>query len=129
MPADERAAVGLQILDTRFTAEWLADPEHAGDAALVRERGAGAASDDPEVRRGMREQLLARSHHDVADRLPRITCPTLVAGGRYDGIAPPENSAAIAARIAGAELRMYEGGHAFLGQDRQAFPDVLAFLA
>ena len=125
---DERAAISTKVLDTRFTPEWLADPDHAFDNLLVNARNA-PPSDDPEVLRGMREQLQARRYHDVADRLHVITCPTLVAGGRYDGIAPPENSEAIAARIAGSDLRIYEGGHAFLAQDRQAFPDVLEFLA
>jgi 3-oxoadipate enol-lactonase len=58
-----------------------------------------------------------------------VTCPTLVACGRYDGIAPPANSEAIAARIPGAELRTYEGGHAFVAQDPAAIPEVMGFLA
>ena len=58
-----------------------------------------------------------------------VTCPTLVASGRYDGIAPPSNGTAIAERIPGAELRIYEGGHAFFAQDRQALPDIIDFLA
>jgi pimeloyl-ACP methyl ester carboxylesterase len=65
----------------------------------------------------------------VFDRLGRIACPTLVAGGSYDGIAPLANSEAIAAAIPGAELRVYEGGHAFFAQDPQAFPDVVDFVA
>ena len=36
---------------------------------------------------------------------------------------------AIHSRIAGSELRRYEGGHLFVYQDRQAFPDVIEFLA
>ena len=62
------------------------------------------------------------------DRLDRISCPTLVAAGRYDGIAPPANGEGIAGRIPGAELRLYEGGHAFFGQDPAALPEVLDFL-
>jgi 3-oxoadipate enol-lactonase len=73
--------------------------------------------------------MQARTGHDVWDRLPRITCPTLVAAGRYDGIAPPANAEAIASQVPGAELRLYEGGHAFFAQDPQAFPDILDFLA
>jgi pimeloyl-ACP methyl ester carboxylesterase len=64
----------------------------------------------------------------VLDRLPHVTAPTLVAAGRYDGIAPLPNSEAIASRIPRAELRVYEGGHAFFAQDRAALPDVLEFL-
>jgi pimeloyl-ACP methyl ester carboxylesterase len=126
-PLHERAAEP-STFDTRFTPEWLADPDHGLDRALVKARDT-KPSDDPEVRRGAREQLLARSHHDVADRLHLITCPTLVAAGRYDGIAPPSNSEAIAARIPGADLRFYEGGHAFVAQDRQAFKDLFEFLS
>ena len=47
-------------------------------------------------------------------------CPTLVAYGNYDGIAPAQNSAAIASRIQAAELHGYEGGHGFLFQDPAA---------
>ena len=38
-------------------------------------------------------QLEARKYHDVWDRLPVVTCPTLVVAGRYDGISPPRNGA------------------------------------
>ena len=79
--------------------------------------------------RGETEQLGARSRHDVCDRLGAITCPTLVAGGRYDGIAPPENSEVIARGIPDSELRVYEGGHIFFLQDRTASPEIMAFLA
>lgn len=129
-PADERARIGTQILDTRFTPDWLAS--HEGDrglAQLMASRVAapgGPASEERE--RGEVEQLAARRHHDVWDRLPRISCPTLVAAGRYDGIAPLANAEAIAGRVPGAELRVYEGGHAFFVQDRAAFPEVLDFL-
>jgi pimeloyl-ACP methyl ester carboxylesterase len=115
------------VLDTRFTPEWLAD--HPRDATLV--QILAKRRDEPrsdEARRGERLQLEARRHHDVWDRLDRITAPTLVAGGRHDGLAPFANSEAIASRIAGAELRGYDGGHAFFVQDPQAFPDVIAFL-
>jgi 3-oxoadipate enol-lactonase len=68
--------------------------------------------------------LEARRHHDVASRLGNVTCPTLVMAGRYDGIAPVVNSEAIAARIPGAELRTYEGGHLFIAQDPHAMADI-----
>jgi len=128
LPAEEAAALGPQLLDTRFTPEWLA--EHDDDRALAELvagfRGA-AKSDD--VRRGELAQLDARSRLDVLDRLHRISCPTLVAAGRFDGIAAPRNSEEIAARVADADLRFYEGGHLFMMQDPQAMPDILGFLA
>jgi len=127
LPVAERAAISRTLLDQRFTDEWL--DAHPSDRALVETMGAralGPKSD--EQLRGEREQLAARSHHDVRDRLHAISCPTLVAGGRYDGIAPPPNSEAIAAAIPHVGLRLYEGGHAFFAQDRAALPDVIEFL-
>ena len=125
---EEQRARGTELLDTRFTPSWL--DTHPGDRALadllVEHR---AADRSEEAKRGMAEQLAARSHHDVCDRLGRVSSPTLVASGRYDGIAPPANGEVIAAGIPGAELRLYEGGHAFIAQDPAAFPDLMEFLA
>jgi pimeloyl-ACP methyl ester carboxylesterase len=115
-------------MDTRFDERWLA--EHPNDRMFVEamaDRRPPESGSDAE--RGMREQMGARRHHDVWDRLPLVTCPTLVASGRYDGIAPLGNGEAIASRIPNAELRAYEGGHAFFAQDPAAFGDVLDFLA
>ncbi len=118
---EERAAVSMRILDSRFTPEWLAT--HDFDRAIAEGMAArGQAPKSDEQRRGEAAQLEARSHHDVVDRLGRITCPTLVASGRYDGIAPEANGRAIAERIPNAELRLFEGGHAFFGQDPEALP-------
>jgi 3-oxoadipate enol-lactonase len=126
---DELGAIGATLLDTRFTPEWLA--EHESDrmvAEMVAQRRSAPPA-DPEVARGQREQLLARSRLDVLDRLDRITCPTLIASGKYDGISPPENGAAIAERVPDATLRVYEGGHMFFIQDPTAMPEILDFLA
>ena len=125
---EELLALGATLLDTRFTPEYLA--EHETDrtiAEMVAARRANPSSG--EVARGEQAQLDARSRLDVIDRLGRITSPTLVASGRYDGIAPVDNGEAIAARVPGAELRVYEGGHMFFIQDPTAFPDILDFLA
>jgi 3-oxoadipate enol-lactonase len=126
--ADERAAIGRQILDTRFTDDWLAaHPRDQFIADVAAQRGAEPRTD--EQRRGEALQLEARRHHDVLDRLERISCPTLVASGRHDGIAPPSNGEAIAARVPDAQLRLYEGGHAFSFQDRAALGEITEFLA
>jgi len=128
LPADERAELGMRLLDTRFTNEWLA--EHAADrmlAEMMAERQRAPKSD--EQLRGENEQLQARSTHDVCDRLPAISCPTLVAAGRFDGIAPIANSEGIASRVPDAELRVYDGGHAFFAQDPAALPEIIEFLA
>jgi pimeloyl-ACP methyl ester carboxylesterase len=127
MAPDERARVSLHNLDARFDAAWLA--EHPGDRAIADMMVARAAVPaSVEQQHGAAMQLEARRNHDVYDRLPRVTCPTLVMCGEFDGLAPPSNSEAIAARIPGAELRRYQGGHLFAYQDRRALPDVFAFL-
>lgn len=128
MEPGARAEIGLRILDSRFTAEWL--EEHPSDRALVEFRVAAAAGErSADQLRGEALQMEARRGHDVYDRLHHITCPTLVAYGRFDGIAPASNSEAIGSRIPQAELRAYEGGHIFFMQDRAALPDITAFLS
>jgi pimeloyl-ACP methyl ester carboxylesterase len=125
---DERVAIGRQLLDTRFTDAWLdAHPTDRFIADVVAQRASAARTH--EQRRGEALQLEARRQHDVVDRLHRISCPTLVACGRHDGIAPPANSEAIAARVRSAEMRTYEGGHAFFFQDRNALGEIVDFLS
>ncbi len=127
LPPEERAAVQLKLADSRWDQHWL--DTHPADRALVERLAAGGQDrQDPAVAAAYQAQLEARAGHDVWDRLGAITCPTLVGYGRYDGIAPAQNSVAIASRIRGAELRGYEGGHGFAFQDPAAFPEFEAFL-
>ena len=119
---DERARVYPTLVDTRFDPAWLND--HPTDRALLTPRPA------PQGRSALGHawQLDARSRHDVWDRLGRITAPTFVASGTFDGIAPPENGRAVSGRIAGSSHTEYEGGHMFMLQDRRAFVDLRSFL-
>jgi 3-oxoadipate enol-lactonase len=127
VPPDERAAAQLKLADSRWDQHWL--DTHPADRALVERLAAGGQDrEDPAVAAAYQAQLEARAGHDVWDRLGAITCPALVGYGRYDGIAPAQNSIAIASRIRGAELRGYEGGHGFAFQDPAAFPEFEAFL-
>jgi pimeloyl-ACP methyl ester carboxylesterase len=127
MPQAEQEALRLTLMDRRYTQEFLA--EHPFDRMLVDLAVAGRAVPKTAMRvRGEELQLCARAGHDVWDRLPQISCPTLVACGEFDVLAPPENSAAIARRIAAGEVRRYQGGHGFFWQDRSALPDIVSFL-
>ena len=126
LPPDERVTEGMRVVDSRFTPEWLTD--HPVDRMIVDAFVQRQFVDHtPDEARGMSEQLAARSHHDVVDRLGRIHCPTFVASGHYDGVAPPANGELIASKIGGATHRVYEGGHLFVFQDAAAFPDVIGF--
>lgn len=80
------------------------------------------------ARRGYLAQLEARSHHDVTASLHRIEAPTLVCSGEFDDLAPLANSMALVEGIPNAELRVFDGGHLFMLQDRTAFPAMIEFL-
>ena len=97
----------------------------------VLERGGSpwsvAAGTDPARELGLAMQLEARKGHDVVDRLGKITCPTMIGAGTYDGLAPADNAALMRASIPNSVLRVYDAGHFFyLG--RKAFNDGLSFL-
>jgi 3-oxoadipate enol-lactonase len=77
---------------------------------------------------GARRQLDARRIHDAYERLPSINCPTLICGGRYDGLATPDNLKMLAAKLPEARLEFFEGGHSFLLQDEQAYPRIVEYL-
>ncbi len=127
LSADEQARLRIHLADSRYTPDFLA--AHPFDQRLVELGVAGrAVLRTEEQMRGEAMQLVARSGHDVWDRLGNINCPTLVAFGEFDAMAPPSNSEALASRINGSSLRGYEGGHAFVWQDRQAWPEIVGYL-
>ncbi|MDH3680282.1 MAG: alpha/beta hydrolase [Acidimicrobiia bacterium] len=82
----------------------------------------------PDAKRGSQLQLRARAGHDVSTRLGRIDTPTLVCAGEFDDQAPVANSEALVAGLVDARLRVFQGGHLFLIQDRTAFPAIIDFL-
>jgi 3-oxoadipate enol-lactonase len=121
---DQDPSFHLELMDVRWDGAWrAANPDMA--AMIIERFASSAAKPGP----GQRRQLAARSHHDTAERLATIGCPTLVAGGRYDGIAPPANSEFLARAIPGAQLRLFDGGHGFFLQDPEALPTITSFLA
>ena len=117
----------IPISDTRRDAAWAA--AHPQDyAAFVAMAAADPYAGEPGRAAGAHRQLEARAAHDTWDRLPAIACPVLIAAGRYDGIATPENQEAMHERIAGSRLQWFEGGHLFMIQDRAAYPAIVSFL-
>jgi len=118
-----RAAELVKLLDTR------AEHEPALAAALesyfAQDRGFATREAAPA---GLLRQLEARRHHDTAARLAQLRIPTLVVGGRFDGIAPPERSLKLAQAIPGACVALFNGGHGLLVQDPAAWPMIAAFL-
>ena len=67
--------------------------------------------------------------HNAYDRLPEITAPTLVIGGEQDHSLGGEASREIAARIPGAQLKMYPRlGHGLYEEAKDFLPVVTEFL-
>ena len=86
------------------------------------------AADEQNHAIGAWRQLEARRNHDTYDRLPALYCPTLVCGGKYDGLATPDNLKMLAEKLPKARLEFFEGGHSFLLQDGKAFPRIVEYL-
>jgi 3-oxoadipate enol-lactonase len=124
---EARARYMIPISDTRRDDAWAAaNPDLY--AQFVAMGAADPYADEPGHAAGAHRQLEARAAHDTWDRLPAIACPVLIAAGRYDGIALPATQEKLAARIPGARLQFFEGGHLFMIQDRTAVPAMAAFL-
>jgi 3-oxoadipate enol-lactonase len=127
LKGEARARHMMPISDTRRDAAWAAaNPEdHQRFVAMA---AADPFADEPGRDAGAHRQFEARARHDTWNRLPDITCPVLIAAGKYDGIALPETQHRMAARIPGAELQWFDGGHLFMIQDRSAYRAIIEFL-
>lgn len=123
----DRASFMIPISDRRHDAAWQAAHPQAFDA-MIAMSVADPYADEPMHREGLAAQLAARAGHDTWERLGEIKAPTLICGGKYDGIATPETQTRLQSRILGAELQMFEGGHLFMIQDRAAFAAMISFL-
>jgi 3-oxoadipate enol-lactonase len=127
LKGEARAKHLIPVSDTRRDDAWAAANAETY-AQLVAMAAAEPYAGEPDREMGARRQLEARAEHDTWDRLGQIACPTLIAAGRYDGVALPATQERMAARIPGAELRFFDGGHLFMIQDRSATPAIAEFL-
>ncbi len=99
-----------------FPEDWLLEhPDYLDD--FLRRYMIAPITDENAAR-----QFMATVTFNTCDRLPQISCPTLVATGSKDVLIPPENSRIIAERIPGAKLVEFVGaGHGFINQCREEF--------
>ena len=127
LTGEARARHLIPISDTRRDDAWAkANPEQY--AQFVAMGAADPYAHEPGHAASALRQLEARAAHDTWDRLSQISCPTFIAAGRYDGVAKPEPQERMAARIPGAKLQFFDGGHMFIIQDRAALPAIVEFL-
>ncbi len=123
---EARAVQHLMLADTRRDQTWRS--ENPGKWQALMEMAVAARRSDRDLA-GAARQLEARSGHDTWSRLTELSVPVLLAGGRYDGIAPVANMVALAGRIVGSELKFYAGGHLFLAQDKTAYSDIIQWVS
>jgi len=104
---------------------WMFSPRffEIGAAAIDQLVASMDAPGAPEMMTGeaLLGQLDALEKHDALADLPKISCPTLVAGGRFDIMVPGFASEEIAAAIPGAELAMFDAGHGLMFEEMEAF--------
>jgi 3-oxoadipate enol-lactonase len=125
MDPDEAFTTRMRLTDRRWDPD--ADDPIPGLGALY-DRIAVRPELDRDELAGLGRQMMARLGHDVVGELGSIDAPTLVCAGAHDDIAPVANSELIAESVPGAALRVFDGGHYFMVQDRTAFPAIIEFL-
>jgi 3-oxoadipate enol-lactonase len=83
---------------------------------------------NPERNVWSERQIYARKLHNTYERLPQLSMPTYICGGRYDKIAPLANQCALLQQIPNARLTLFNGSHMLLWQDAFAFQSIIGFL-
>ena len=116
-----------RLTDRRYDPD-ADEPIPALGAYYARIRKQSFRPPDPDRLAGLARQMGARRGHDVIADLPSIEHRTLVCAGEFDGIAPVANSELLTEQMPNASLRVFDGGHMFLIQDRTAFPAIIEFL-
>lgn len=126
---EEQARKFVTLSDTRRNAEWqAANPKEFQGLLEFTLAELQVGADEPGRQIGARRQLEARAGHDTYNRLPRMHLAVFICGGRYDGIATPENLEMMQKQIPGACMELFKGGHLFFVQDPRAFERITAFL-
>lgn len=121
----------LWAMFTAFTAfgeEYINahDDEIEREVALRAARWHGA---DAPSKTGLLGHYRAILSHDARDRLERIACPAWIGVGSSDPVTPPSYARLMAARIPGAELKIYPGApHRLLNFTASFTEDALGFL-
>lgn len=128
LPEDEMNSISVSINDRRHDIVWQQQNPKDYQMILARNKTRNAGVGEPDREIGAKRQLEARIEHDTFDRLPEIKLPVLIAGGAYDGIAPPANLEVINRQIEQSKLLFFQGGHDFYDHDPQAYQRVAKFL-
>lgn len=119
----------LRLSDTRQDEAWAAaHPEMIERMEAQSKAMKEVFVKKPSLLRGYTNQVKAALNHDTFDRLPQITVPTFVFGGRYDGGNPVSAVKAMADQIPGALFEIVEFGHGNWFFDKEIWEKVIEFL-
>ncbi|MEM8619266.1 MAG: alpha/beta hydrolase [Actinomycetota bacterium] len=127
LSAEDAFAERCRLTDRRYDPD-ADEPIPGLGAYYARIREQSLRPPDPQRLAGLARQMGARKGHDVVADLPSIEHRTLVCAGEFDDIAPVANSELLAERMPNASLRIFDGGHMFMIQDRAAFAAITDFL-
>ena len=123
---NEYAKKFVSISDTRINEGFIkANPElYENIVNQIKSylRASGKKKND-----GKLLQLEARKNHDTCKNLKNIKCPTFIAGGLFDDIAPKDNIDILNNLIMNSKKKFYKGGHAFFLEDPKAWEDIINF--
>ena len=128
LSADEMNSISTAIADTRHEKAWQLENPDDYRAIIEQGNSRNAGAGEPGRETGARRQLEARIGHDAYDRLSQLELPVFIAGGCYDGIAPPANLEAINKQIRHSKLEFFQGGHDFYDHDALAYQRITDFL-
>jgi 3-oxoadipate enol-lactonase len=127
LPLEEAITRQIEISDTRINGEFRQKRPDVYQKIVADTKKRSEATRSRESVEGNRKQMEARKGHNTFDRLPGIKIPTALFGGKYDGISPPENMQVLQKQISGASLELFEGGHMFMIQDKNAVSRMARF--
>lgn len=128
LTVDEFSSLSVAINDTRQDAEWQKQNSDNYQAIIAQRGSRNAGAGEPNREIGAKRQLEARIDHDTYERLSQLTLPVLIAGGQFDGVAPPANLDAIHQQLEQSEIQFYQGGHDFYNHAPDAFQNMIRFL-
>jgi len=114
---------GLAAIAEATMERWFTPGFRAAHAAVVERARATLLRTDPA---GYIACGRAVACVDWLERLGAVKLPALVIAGTHDAGAPVAMSEAIAARIAGAELRVIESAHIGVAEQPQVFADAVS---
>ena len=126
LPLEERQRSWLEMFDTRYQNGSEGEYFVYLLEKLIKRNLSMFPNDASD---GLMRQIRARSGHDLSEELGNISQPCLIVGGKYGGIAPPQNLQYLSNYIRSSQLHFFEGGHSFLWEDDLAWESISAFLA